>query len=950
MNYLIKNLKNHKKTSYDLNLTSNKKMLSSAIDFKQNNKLREKIISNSIKKNYFTKAKKILGIKNYIKANNTSESNTRDSNKNLFYNELNKNEESKGDIDIYDKASTNNLTSMTSNNESILNNTNNYFRNNILSSSKSINTRGVKNNNTENDNESIYYKKNNLDCLSVCKSQSNKEIKNYNNINNSVYNKKNNITQRCRHKQVKREIYINNNTNINRHIEINNKTLLNSMKKTKSKLNEEDKSNEDEKRKHKISFESQNIIKQNNNNEINFSNKSKKKQKSLLDLYVLKNKQNNRTSKISCENININKEYKDINNKNEKRNIEYFKSNTINYKIKRIKSQNSNNNYTSTENNINNENGNLNNIYERKTQYNNRPKEDLYINECKKINKINKKCNEKMFTANSNKRQYKRIKNQIISKNCNKKNNMEKELKEKEISFDEEELDENTLSVSNGKYIENKKCQTMINKVFHFETGSNEIFNNFNNINNMSKMSFLNKYQSTKSMKDKKNSCNTIINGSYMNDNKNNNNSNIKNISVIIKNNIDYNLNKKQKLKNENSLKKCFTDMLIDNNNNINIFNNNLDENKYYNYDFFSSQEDNDDNIINQEYYPSENSNNNSIKINKNVINSNKNVIMHRTIKYIKFNYKKLFYKIFECKKFIKCLFYFCDLNLLNKICLLSKQIYRFMKPMIYSQIKVIIYESNKTHKNLKVKRNLMQKFSPLSKLSPALIRKKYTDLKFENNHKYDTEIKKDLTRTFPDNILFKYGNNYYNKLYHILTAFSNYNKNIGYAQGLNFLAANIIYFFDDEIDEFIFLDALIHKFDLETILCTTSSKFFVKKLEDITKYINKILPEISKYLTEMKLNYQFFTTNWVLTLFSNSMETKYLFYIWDYMIIFGWKFFRCFVVSVLTDFENEILNATQNNITFIMKNMLKNKKFNSNFQTIINKTVQMLIKENDII
>ena len=272
------------------------------------------------------------------------------------------------------------------------------------------------------------------------------------------------------------------------------------------------------------------------------------------------------------------------------------------------------------------------------------------------------------------------------------------------------------------------------------------------------------------------------------------------------------------------------------------------------------------------------------------------------------------------------------------------------MKPMIYSQIKVIIYESNKTHKNLKVKRNLMQKFSPLSKLSPALIRKKYTDLKFENNHKYDTEIKKDLTRTFPDNILFKYGNNYYNKLYHILTAFSNYNKNIGYAQGLNFLAANIIYFFDDEIDEFIFLDALIHKFDLETILCTTSSKFFVKKLEDITKYINKILPEISKYLTEMKLNYQFFTTNWVLTLFSNSMETKYLFYIWDYMIIFGWKFFRCFVVSVLTDFENEILNSTQNNITFIMKNMLKNKKFNSNFQTIINKTVQMLIKENDII
>ena len=40
------------------------------------------------------------------------------------------------------------------------------------------------------------------------------------------------------------------------------------------------------------------------------------------------------------------------------------------------------------------------------------------------------------------------------------------------------DYDENTLSISKGKYIENKKCQTMINKVFHFKPGSNEIFNN----------------------------------------------------------------------------------------------------------------------------------------------------------------------------------------------------------------------------------------------------------------------------------------------------------------------------------------------------------------------------------------------------------------------------------------------------------------------------------------
>ena len=76
---------------------------------------------------------------------------------------------------------------------------------------------------------------------------------------------------------------------------------------------------------------------------------------------------------------------------------------------------------------------------------------------------------------------------------CSSKNH-----KDNDICFDEEVLDENTLSVANGKYIDNKKCQTMINKVLHFETGSNEIFNHFrtnNNINSINNMNFLIKNQ-----------------------------------------------------------------------------------------------------------------------------------------------------------------------------------------------------------------------------------------------------------------------------------------------------------------------------------------------------------------------------------------------------------------------------------------------------------------------
>ena len=988
MNYLLKSAKNHQKTSSDFDSKSKKKLIrSSAIVFKSNLLNTDgNIITNSIKKNIITKGKKFLGINNNMKINNTniSESNTRDSNNKIFLNEFNEDEESKGDIDIYDETSTSNLTSTGINNESLLNNTNTYFKRNLLSSSKNIN-KTLKNNNlnnidikndfnlTDNDNTYIYNKKNSVDFLSVVKSQSNKEIKSSgsnSNIHDNTNNSKNDITQRCRHKQVKREIYINNNSKKkNKHI--------NSMRKMINNI-EDNKSNEIEIINN--NFENQNNIKDNNKNSVipiikinksTFNSGIKKQQQSLLELYNINNKSNKRNQKNYINeglNLNINnKENFENNNKDvENKNVGCLKSNTINYKIKRIKSPylNSNNkNKEYIKNNNNNLNLKITNNNENvKNKDNNIPSIDkIAINKCKSINKINMEQKELKNknkygnlninginnTCNYNKRQYKRIKNNINNNQFHKVTKKQKE--NNDLCFDGDELDENTLSVTNGKYIENKKCQTMINKVLHFETGCNEIFNNFktnNNINSINKMSFLIKNQSTKSMKEKKNSCNTIINGNYLNNRSNNSNVTIKNINIIIRNNIDYNLNKRKSLKNENSLKKCNTDVFLDN----------TIDSKEKNNDFFYYQENNNnnnnENILNQQFYSSESSNT-LVKVNKNnniIINNNKNLVMHKKLKFINYNSNKklkLLYTIFQSNEFKTLLLNYCDIDLLNKICLLSKKIYSFMKPLIYDKINCMIYKNNKNHKNLKIKKYLMKNFSPISKYSPALIRKKYTDLKFENNHKYDTEIKKDLTRTFPDNNLFKYGNNYYNKLYHVLTAFSNYNKNIGYAQGLNFLAAHIIYFFDEEIDEFIFLDSLIHKFDLEKILCTSNNNnFYIQLLEDITKYIKQKLPKLSKYLSEIKLNFDFFTTNWVLTLFSNSMETKNLFFIWDYMIIFGWKFFRCFVVAVLMNFENGILKAKHDNITFIMKNMLKNEQFNSDFESIISSTIEMLIKE----
>ena len=292
----------------------------------------------------------------------------------------------------------------------------------------------------------------------------------------------------------------------------------------------------------------------------------------------------------------------------------------------------------------------------------------------------------------------------------------------------------------------------------------------------------------------------------------------------------------------------------------------------------------------------------------------------------------------------------YLDYESLNNICLINKNYYNIFKPVIYQKIYQKISKLNKKYAkvyNTKIKKSILN-ISQLSEMSEMLLQKKYMDFLYENNSKYDIEIKKDLTRTLPENSSFKYGNKNYNKLYHILTAYSNYNKSIGYAQGLNFIAAKCIYVFENEIEVFIFFDAIIQKFDLVSLLGINNN--LKVKLKEINVFLKKYTPKINAYLENFCLNYDFFTANWMLTLFSNSMENDFLFYLWDYMIVFGWKFFKCFVVAVIKTYENDILKQSQSKLTFFMKNILRDNKFKENFENIISLSLEYMIKENEFI
>ena len=280
----------------------------------------------------------------------------------------------------------------------------------------------------------------------------------------------------------------------------------------------------------------------------------------------------------------------------------------------------------------------------------------------------------------------------------------------------------------------------------------------------------------------------------------------------------------------------------------------------------------------------------------------------------------------------------YLDIKSLLKLSSLNKIFYKNYRIFLY---KYLYNKSLASNKNIQEKNTYIMKiinssfqYSNLNNLKE--IKDIYKKYKFKS--KYDIEIIRDLTRTYPNDNSFSKDSKNYKKLYNILTCYSNYNKSIGYTQGLNFIGANIIYIFESEEKCFLFLDSLINRFELDNIF-GINNKNLITKLMFYSNVLNKYIPDIISFFNKLNINHDFFSTGWILTLFSNSMKKECLITSWAFMIIFGWKFFYGFVIQILIWYKKDIFSSNLNELCYKMKSILSDDKFYLNYNNIIKNT-----------
>ena len=323
--------------------------------------------------------------------------------------------------------------------------------------------------------------------------------------------------------------------------------------------------------------------------------------------------------------------------------------------------------------------------------------------------------------------------------------------------------------------------------------------------------------------------------------------------------------------------------------------------------------------------------------INKNLLSSNKKRIIP---------FQKFFFDV-QNIKFKHLLILFLDQKSITYLSSANKAFHKNIRNIFFNNLTKLIFSENKDLFIKKIIRSIF-KYSSFKSKNKSELKLFYESLKYPNKI-YTDIINSDLLRTFPEDQNFKEGNKYYNKLFNLLTCYSNYSKNIGYAQGLNFLFANAIYLFSTEEDIFLFIDGFINFLKLENFLGINNQKNLPEKINHISDILEKYIPDIINVFNEKFVKIEIFLTNWILTIFSCSMNRKNLIVCWCLMIIFGWKFFNSFIIQILIQYKNMIFNLNEVDLCNKMKNILHSNEFNHDFDIIINKTFDFM-KENIVL
>ncbi|XP_054456046.1 TBC1 domain family member 12-like [Anoplopoma fimbria] len=140
--------------------------------------------------------------------------------------------------------------------------------------------------------------------------------------------------------------------------------------------------------------------------------------------------------------------------------------------------------------------------------------------------------------------------------------------------------------------------------------------------------------------------------------------------------------------------------------------------------------------------------------------------------------------------------------------------------------------------------------------------------------------IKLDISRTFPSLFIFQKGGPYHDLLHSVLGAYTCYRPDIGYVQGMSFIAAVLILNLE-EAEAFITFANLLNK-PCQMAFFRVDHELMLKYFAAFEVFFEENLPRLFNHFQTNSLTPDLYLIDWIFTLYSKSLPLDVACRVWD--------------------------------------------------------------------
>ena len=187
-------------------------------------------------------------------------------------------------------------------------------------------------------------------------------------------------------------------------------------------------------------------------------------------------------------------------------------------------------------------------------------------------------------------------------------------------------------------------------------------------------------------------------------------------------------------------------------------------------------------------------------------------------------------------------------------------------------------------------------------------------------------EIDRDVVRTMPSHPLFspstEEGETNRAKLQRVLLAVSNAQSEVGYCQGMNFVAATLLINLEmNEVHAFWMFLSIIRNYHFKD-LYSPAVPLLPLRMYHFSRIIRSHIPNVWHHLNSKTFSVEVFANQWIMTMFAYYLEPEILGIIWDLFFLLGWKYIFKLGGTILKILEPKLLEMDVEEISGFMSSV----------------------------